>query len=420
MMHMNYEQLTKQYQEIKARGKKLDMSRGKPSPEQLGTMSRLLTAVIRNDECFSETGTDCRNYGGLDGINEMKRLFGEILNVPMNQVIVGGNSSLNLMYDTVARAMLHGVQDDCKPWSKYEQISFLCPVPGYDRHFAICEFFGINMINVPLLADGPDMDMVEKLVAEDETIKGIWCVPKYANPSGITYSEETVTRFARLKPAAKDFRVFWDNAYVLHDLTDTPDYLPEIFTEAAKYGNEDLFIEFASTSKITYSGAGISCMASSPRNIARILEELKVQTIGHDKLNQLRHSRVFQSLDDVKEQMRVHMGIILPKFQLLYRVFEQEFSGLNGVHWTKPNGGYFICLTLPKGKAKRVVELAKDAGLVLTAAGAPFPYGKDPDDSILRIAPTYPSLNELAEAAPLLCCCVKLALLEDGQNAQKS
>ena len=416
---MNYEQLLKEYNIIKEKGKKLDMSRGKPSPEQLGTMSRLLTAVIRNDECFSETGTDCRNYGGLDGINEMKRLFGEILNVPMEQVIVGGNSSLNLMYDTIARAMFHGVADDCKPWGKYEQIAFLCPVPGYDRHFAICEFFGINMINVPLREDGPDMDLVEKLVGEDDTIKGIWCVPKYANPSGITYSPEVVERFAKLKPAAKDFRVFWDNAYVLHDLTETPDHLTEIFSEARKYGNEDLFIEFTSTSKITYSGAGISCMASSPRNIARILEELKVQTIGHDKLNQLRHSRVFRNLEDVKAHMKVHQSIIQPKFQLLYRVFDQELSKVEGVHWTKPNGGYFICMTLPKGCAKRVVELAKEAGLVLTGAGAPFPYGNDPEDSILRIAPTYPSLNELAEAAPLLCCCVKLAILENEQIAQK-
>ncbi len=417
---MNYEQLIKQYNEIKARGKKLDMSRGKPAPEQLGTMSRLLTSVIRNDECFSETGTDCRNYGGLDGINEMKRLFGEILDVPMEQVIVGGNSSLNLMYDTVARAMLHGVCDDCRPWCKYDKISFLCPVPGYDRHFAICEFFGINMINVPLLKDGPDMDLVEKLVAEDETIKGIWCVPKYANPSGITYSAEVVERFAKLKPAAKDFRVFWDNAYVLHELTDTPDPLVEIFSEAAKYENEDLFIEFASTSKITFPGAGISCMASSPRNIARILEELKVQTIGHDKLNQLRHSRVFRNLEDVKAQMRIHMDIIRPKFQLLYRVFEEELSHVPDVNWTQPNGGYFICMTLPKGKAKRVVSLAKEAGLILTEAGAPFPYGLDPDDNILRIAPTYPSLNELAEAAPLLCCCIKIAILESEQSAQKT
>ncbi len=416
---MNYDKLLKQYNTIKEKGKKLDMSRGKPSPEQLGTISSILTAVIRNDECFSETGTDCRNYGGLDGINEMKRLFGEILEVPMEQVIVGGNSSLNLMYDTVARAMLHGVRDDCKPWGKHEQISFLCPVPGYDRHFAICEFFGINMINVPLLQDGPDMDLVEKLVAEDDTIKGIWCVPKYANPSGITYSAEVVDRFAKLKPAAKDFRVFWDNAYVLHDLTDTPDPLVEIFSAARKYDNEDLFIEFASTSKITYSGAGISCMASSPRNIARILEELKVQTIGHDKLNQLRHSRVFPNIDAVRAHMKVHTGIIQPKFQLLYRVFEQELSQVKGVSWTKPNGGYFICMTLPDGTAKRVVELAKEAGLVLTGAGAPFPYGKDPHDSILRIAPTYPSLNELAEAAPLLCCCIKLAILENEQIAQK-
>ena len=416
---MNYEQILKEYNNIKAKGKKLDMSRGKPSPEQLGTMSRLLTAVIRNDECFSETGTDCRNYGGLDGINEMKRLFGEILNVPMEQVIVGGNSSLNLMYDTVARAMFHGVADDCKPWGKYEQISFLCPVPGYDRHFAICEFFGINMINVPLLDDGPDMDIVEKLVAEDDTIKGIWCVPKYSNPSGITYSPEVVERFAKLKPAAKDFRVFWDNAYVLHHLTETPDYLADVFAEAKKYDNEDLFIEFMSTSKITYSGAGISCMASSPRNIARFLEELKFQTIGHDKLNQLRHSRIFRNLEDVKEHMKVHQSILQPKFQLLYRVFDKELSDVEGVHWTKPNGGYFIAMTLPKGCAKRVVQLAKDAGLVLTGAGAPFPYGKDPDDNILRIAPSYPSLNELAEAAPLLCYCIKLAILENEQNAQK-
>lgn len=349
----------------------------------------------------------------------MKRLFGEILNVPMEQVIVGGNSSLNLMYDTVARAMLHGVRDDCKPWGKYDKISFLCPVPGYDRHFAICDFFGINMINVPLLDDGPDMDLVEKLIAGDETVKGIWCVPKYSNPSGITYSAEVIERFAKLKPAAKDFRVFWDNAYILHELTDSPDYLPEIFSEASKYGNEDLFIEFMSTSKITYSGAGISCMASSPRNIARILEELKVQTIGHDKLNQLRHSRVFRNLDDVKAHMHVHTSILYPKFQLLYRIFEEELSDVPGVSWTKPNGGYFICMTLPKGNAKRVVKLAKEAGLVLTGAGAPFPYGKDPDDNILRIAPSYPSLEELADAAALLCCCIKLSVLENEQNAQK-
>lgn len=416
---MNHEQLINQYNLFKAKGKNLDMSRGKPSSEQLDTISGILTSVTGNEGCFSETGTDCRNYGGLDGINEMKRLFGEILHVPMDQVIVGGNSSLNLMYDTMARAMLHGVRDDCKPWGKYEKISFLCPVPGYDRHFAICQFFGINMINVPLLEDGPDMDLVEKLVAEDETIKGIWCVPKYANPTGITYSKNVVERLAKMKPAAKDFRVFWDNAYIVHELTDTPDELVEIFSEAAKYGNEDHFIEFMSTSKITYSGAGISCMASSPRNIARILEELKVQTIGHDKLNQLRHSRVFRNADDVKAHMRVHRSILQPKFELLYRIFEEELSDVPGVTWTKPNGGYFICMTLPRGNAKRVVQLAKEAGLILTGAGAPFPYGIDPNDNILRIAPSYPSLEELADAASLLCCCVKLSILENEHIAQK-
>ncbi|MBQ0092299.1 MAG: aminotransferase class I/II-fold pyridoxal phosphate-dependent enzyme [Clostridiales bacterium] len=416
---LDYNALLAQYETIKAKGKKLDMSRGKPSPEQLGTMSRILTVVTHNDQCFSETGTDCRNYGGLEGINEMRRLFGNLMGVSMEQVIVGGNSSLNMMFDVLARAMLHGVKEGCKPWCKYDQISFLCPVPGYDRHFAMCEFFGINMINVPLLKDGPDMDLVEKLVSEDETIKGIWCVPKYANPTGTTYSDEVVRRFAQLKPAAKDFRVFWDNAYIVHDLTDTPDQLLNIFEEAEKYGNDDLFLEFMSTSKISYSGAGISCMASSRNNINRILQEMKFQTIGHDKLNQLRHSKVFRTVDDVKAQMQVHRSIIAPKFYLLYRVFEEELGPLENVQWTKPNGGYFICMTLPNGTAKRVEELAAGAGLVLTKAGAPFPYGKDPNDNVLRIAPTYPSLNELAEAAPLLCCCIKLAICEREQIAQK-
>lgn len=416
---LDYNALLKQYETIRAKGKKLDMSRGKPSPEQLSTVSDMLTVVTRNDQCFSETGTDCRNYGGLEGINEMRRLFGDLMGVPMEQVIVGGNSSLNMMFDALARAMLHGVRDDCRPWCKYDRISFLCPVPGYDRHFAMCEFFGIEMINVPLLDDGPDMDEIERLVASDETIKGIWCVPKYSNPSGITYSDEVVRRFAKLKPAAKDFRVFWDNAYIVHDLTDTPDVLLNIFTEAEKYGNEDLFIEFMSTSKITYSGAGISCMASSRSNIERFLKELKFQTIGHDKLNQLRHFRVLRTVENVKAQMRVHRSIIQPKFQLLYRVFEEEFAEIPGIRWSKPNGGYFICLTTPDGTAKRIEELAAGAGLVLTKAGAPFPYGKDPHDNVLRIAPTYPTLNELAEAAPLLCCCVKLAICEQRQNAQK-
>ncbi len=413
---MNKIELQKQYDEYKAMGLKLDMSRGKPAPEQVATVERLLTAITKNEDCFSETGGDCRNYGGLDGINEMKRLLGEMLGVTSDYIIVGGNSSLNLMYDTVARSMLHPVEDGCKPWSKYEKISFLCPVPGYDRHFAICEFFDINMINIPLYDDGPDMDMIESLVASDETIKGMWCVPKYANPLGCTYSAETVRRIASLKPKAKDFRVFWDNAYVLHDLTDTPDELVEIFSEAKKYGNEDMFFEFASTSKITYPGAGISCIASSPRNIQRILNALKIQTIGHDKLNQLRHAKVFKCYDDIVEQMKVHMNIIRPKFEVIYKGFEKGFAGVEGVSWTKPNGGYFFTLVLPEGTAKRTVELCKEAGLVVTPAGAMFPYGKDPQDSQLRIAPSFPSQEELAKASELLTICAKLAILEKNEK----
>ena len=406
------QQLIEQFEKYKAMGLKLDMSRGKPSAEQVSTMERLLTAVKCNEECFSETGSDCRNYGGLDGINEMKRLLGEMLGVGSDHIIVGGNSSLNLMYDTVARCMLHPVEDGCKPWSKYDQITFLCPVPGYDRHFAICEFFGIKMINIPLNEDGPDMDMVEKLVTTDETVKGMWCVPKYSNPSGFTYSAETVRRIASMKPAAKDFRVFWDNAYVLHDLTDSPDELVEIFSEAEKYGNEDMFFEFASTSKITFPGSGISCIAASPRNIKRILNALKIQTIGHDKLNQLRHSRVFKCYDDIVAQMKVHMNIIRPKFQIIYEAFENGFEGYDNVTWTIPNGGYFFCLSLPNGTAKRTVELCKEAGLVVTPAGAMFPYGIDPEDSKLRIAPTFPSCEELAVAADLLTVCARLAIEE--------
>ena len=413
---MNKTELLKRYEEYKAMGLKLDMSRGKPAPEQVATVERLLTAITKNEDCFSETGGDCRNYGGLDGINEMKRLLGEMLGVTSDYIIVGGNSSLNLMYDTVARSMLHPVEDGCKPWSKYEKISFLCPVPGYDRHFAICEFFDINMINIPLYDDGPDMDMVESLVASDETIKGMWCVPKYANPLGCTYSAETVRRIASLKPKAKDFRVFWDNAYVLHDLTDTPDELVEIFSEAKKYGNEDMFFEFASTSKITYPGAGISCIASSPRNIQRILNALKIQTIGHDKLNQLRHAKVFKCYDDIVEQMKVHMNIIRPKFEVIYKGFDEGFKGVEGVTWTKPNGGYFFTLSLPEGTAKRTVELCKEAGLVVTPAGAMYPYGKDPEDSKLRIAPSFPSKEELAKASELLTICARLAILEKNEK----
>ncbi len=411
----DYKELYKLYEAYRASGRVLDMSRGKPSPQQLDTMERLLTAVTESSQCFTEKGTDCRNYGALDGINEMKRLFANMLAVDMNNVIVGGNSSLNFMYDTVARAMLHGVVDGCKPWSKYDRISFLCPVPGYDRHFAICEFFGINMIPVPMDDNGPDMDMIESLVANDETVKGCWCVPKYSNPAGVTYSDETVRRFASLKPAAKDFRVFWDNAYVLHDLTDHPDRLLEIFSEAQKFGNEDMFFEFASTSKITYPGAGVACIVSSRRNILRIIDELKYQTIGHDKINQLRHARVFKTYDDIVIQMQKHTALIKPKFDTVYQVFDEMLCNC-GVSWTKPNGGYFICVTTPDGTAKRITELCLQAGLKITPAGATHPYGINERDNIIRIAPTFPSINELRDAAKLFCICARLAIIEKCQK----
>jgi DNA-binding transcriptional MocR family regulator len=314
-----------------------------------------------------------------------------------------------MMFDTIAQGMTHGF--GAEPWLAQGKIKFLCPAPGYDRHFGICEHFGIEMITVENTVEGPNMDMVEQLV-KDPSVKGMWCVPKYSNPSGFTYSAETVRRIASMKPAAKDFRVFWDNAYVLHDLTDSPDELVEIFSEAEKYGNEDMFFEFASTSKITFPGSGISCIAASPRNIKRILNALKIQTIGHDKLNQLRHSRVFKCYDDIVAQMKVHMNIIRPKFQIIYEAFENGFEGYDNVTWTIPNGGYFFCLSLPNGTAKRTVELCKEAGLVVTPAGAMFPYGIDPDDSKLRIAPTFPSCDELAIAADLLTVCARLAIAE--------
>lgn len=401
-----------EYNEYKAKGLKLDMSRGKPASDQLDISENLLKVVTKNSDCITKDGIDCRNYGFIDGIPEAKQLFSEMLGVNESEIIIGGNSSLNLMYDTISRALTHGLGEGSKPWSKYDKISFLCPVPGYDRHFGICEYFGINMINIPMKSDGPDMDMIEELVSSDETIKGCWCVPKYSNPTGITFSDEVVSRFARLKPKAKDFRVFWDNAYIIHDIYEQPDSLKEIFSEAKKYGNEDMFYEFASTSKITYAGAGISCIASSRRNIENILGGLKFQIISYDKLNQLRHAKVFKSYTSLAEQMHKQMELIRPKFDIVFRVFEEKLGNIAGISWTKPKGGYFLSLFLPENTAKRVVALARDAGLVVTPAGAPFPYGKDPDDSVIRIAPTFPTVAELETAAYLLCCCIELALAE--------
>jgi len=408
----NHGELLKEYQQYKALGLKLDMTRGKPAKAQLDIMEGLLGALTKNDDCVCD-GVDCRNYGILDGIPAAKRIFTDILGVPAEKIIVGGNSSLNLMFDTVARAMLSGVLGSEKPWSKYDQISFLCPAPGYDRHFAICQYFGINMITVPMTAEGPDMDMVESLVAGDETIKGIWCVPKYANPTGITYSENTVRRFAALKPKAKDFRVFWDNAYVIHDLSDTPDYLPDILSLAAECGNEDMFFEFTSTSKISFPGSGLAAIASSVANIKHITKALSYQTIGFDKLNQLRHVKMFPNKEAIVNHMKLHSSLIKPKFDAVLKEFDaQGIDKLPGVSYTRPNGGYFISLDLPQGCAKRLVTLAAEAGLALTAAGATFPYGNDPKDSNIRIAPTFPPLEDIEKAAKVLCCCIKLVVAE--------
>lgn len=402
------EQCKEKYERYKAAGLKLDMSRGKPSADQLDLSRALLSQPGQEESCLLENGFDCRNYGLPAGLPAMRALFADILGVRPENVIAGGNSSLNIMFDTVAQAYSRGVCGE-KPWCG-EKVKFLCPVPGYDRHFGITEYFGVEMINIPIGADGPDMDAVERYVENDASVKGIWCVPKYSNPTGITYSDETVRRFARLKPKAADFRIYWDNSYVLHDIGDTPDSLLNLYAEAEACGNEDIVFLFTSTSKITFPGAGVACVAASPKNIDWMLRRIQYQTIGPDKLNQLRHLRMLPDLAAVRAQMARHRAIIRPKFEMVLDAFEAELSGLPGVSWTKPNGGYFISLDLPDGCASRAVALAKEAGLVLTPAGATFPYGRDPKDANIRVAPTYPSLAELEKALDLMVCCVRLAV----------
>ncbi len=402
-------QYKEKYESYKNSGMKLDMSRGKPASDQLDLSGYLLGILKDDKDCVLENGIDCRNYGLPAGIPQIRKLFGEILGVSPKNVIAGGNSSLNMMFDTVSHAYTKGVAG-CTPWGKLEKVKFLCPVPGYDRHFGVTAYFGIDMINIPMNSDGPDMDIVEKYVENDESVKGIWCVPKYSNPSGITYSDETVRRFAALKPKAKDFRIFWDNSYALHDITDTPDTLLNLYEEALKNKNEDIVFMFTSTSKITFPGGGVACFAASDANIAWALESIAYQTIGPDKLNQLRHAKAFPDFASVRAQMEKHRAIIAPKFKAVIDCFEKNLSGIPGVSWTKPNGGYFISLELPEGCASRVVKMASEAGLVLTPAGATFPYGKDPRDTNIRIAPTYPSVDELEKALDLLVCCIKLSV----------
>lgn len=404
--------LEAEYCKIKSQGLALDMSRGKPSAEQLDLSMGLLDAVDSKTVAVSENGTDVRNYGVLDGIPEAKRLIAEMINVKPENVIVYGNSSLNIMYDQIARAELFGICGNT-PWSKLETVKFLCPVPGYDRHFAITEEFGIEMINIPMTEEGPDMDLVEQYVNSDPAVKGIWCVPKYSNPQGVVYSDETVRRFAALKPAAADFRIFWDNAYAVHHIYESNQAeILNILDECEKAGNPDMVFEFCSTSKVSFPGAGIAAIASSGANISDIKKRLGMQTIGHDKINQLRHVAYFKNMDGIKAQMMKQAAVIRPKFEMLDEMLTAEIASRGIGNWMKPKGGYFISFEAMDGCAKAIVDKCKEAGVVLTGAGSPFPYKKDPKDSVLRIAPTYPSLEELTEAAKVFVTVVRLVSVE--------
>lgn len=406
------ESLNKEYAEAKAKGLALDMSRGKPSAKQLDVSLGLLDTINSSSDLKALDGTDCRNYGVLDGIPEAKKLMADMMGTTPDHVIVYGNASLNIMYDQISRAYTHGILGNT-PWCKLDKVKFLCPVPGYDRHFAITERFGIEMINIPMSESGPDMGMVEEYVSKDASVKGIWCVPKYSNPQGYTYSEETVKRMAAFKPAAEDFRIFWDNAYVIHDLyDDNKDEIADIISECEKAGNPDMVFEFASTSKVSFPGSGIAALASSANNIADIKKQLTIQTIGHDKLNQLRHVRFFKDINGLKEHMRKHAEFMRPKFEAVESVLEEELGGLGIGSWTEPKGGYFISFEALDGCAKAIVAKCKEAGVKLTGAGATFPYGKDPKDSNIRIAPSFPTPEEMKQAADLFVLCVKLVSVE--------
>ena len=399
----------KKYQEMEL---SLNMARGKPCREQLDLSMGMMDALNSEADLSCADGTDCRNYGVLIGIEEAKELIGAMMENKPDNIIIYGNSSLNVMYDTVSRAFTHGVMGNT-PWCKLDKVKFLCPVPGYDRHFAITEYFGIEMIPVQMTPTGPDMDEVERLVANDESIKGIWCVPKYSNPQGYSYSDETVRRFARLRPAARDFRIFWDNAYGIHHLyDDDQDYLIEILEECKKAGSPDLVYKFSSTSKITFPGSGIAAIATSLNNLEEIKAQLNYQTIGHDKVNQLRHVRYFGDFEGMKAHMRKHAAIIRPKFEAVLDALDRDLAPVGVGEWTRPKGGYFISFDAPEGCAKAIVDRAKKAGVTMTGAGATYPYHKDPHDSNIRIAPTFPSLNDLKLAMDIFTVCVRLVAVD--------
>ena len=412
--------LEEEYKTLESKGLKLNMARGKPGFTQLDLCEPMLDIINSASDMKTMMGNDTRNYGDLDGIGECRRLMADMMSVKKENVIVCGNSSLNVMYDTVSRSFTHGVNGST-PWFKLDKIKFLCPVPGYDRHFKITETFGFEMINIPLYDDGPDMDMVEEYVNNDPAVKGIWCVPKYSNPTGISYSDEVVRRFAALKPAAEDFRIYWDNAYCIHHLyEDTQDEILNILDECEKAGNPNMVYIFSSTSKISFPGSGVSAIASSVENIDYILSRMTVQTIGHDKINQLRHARFFKDIDGLNAHMKKHAELLRPKFAAVLDALDSEIAGLEIGSWIKPRGGYFISFNSLPGCAKAIVSMCKDLGVVMTGAGATFPYGKDPEDSNIRIAPTFPSVEEMKEAAEVFVLCVKLVsvnkLLADAEG----
>lgn len=399
-------ELRAQYEDYRARGLKLDMSRGKPGPEQLDLTMGLLECVNARDGYRAAGGTDARNYGLLDGLPEAKAIFADVFGVDPSQVIVGGNSSLNMMFDYIAMAYAHGV-GGAEPWCRQGKVKFLCPAPGYDRHFAVTEYFGMELIAVEMTPSGPNMDQVEAL-AVDPLVKGIWCVPMYSNPDGITYSDETVRRLAAMETGATDFRVMWDNAYCLHHLNDTPDTLLNFYDEAKARGHEDRVVMFASTSKISFPGAGVAAMAGSPATVAEVLGRMTVQTIGYDKLNMLRHVRFFRDADGMREHMKLHAAILRPKFDVVLSALDRNLGDKGVAQWNVPRGGYFVSVNVMDGCARETVRLLKEAGVVMTAAGATFPYGEDPRDRNIRVAPTFPPLDELKTAMELFCICAEL------------